>query len=64
MSISLMLSITAAAVAAVLFADKATQWTLRTLLSDFTNRRAAGTEEEQVMVQPKDDDGQAVAHAA
>lgn len=64
MSISLMLSITAAAVAAVLFADKATQWTLRTLLSDFSNRQQTRTEEEQVMVQPKDDDAQAVAQAA
>lgn len=64
MSITLMLSITAAALALVLFADKATQWTLRTLLSDFTDRRPARTEEEQVMVQPKDDDRHSVAQAA
>ena len=64
MSISLILTITASAVAGILFADKVTQWTLRLLLNEFSDYRPGRGEVEEVVVKTEDEATTVSAQAA
>lgn len=59
-----MLTITASAVAVVLFADRATQWTLKALLNEFAEYRQAPIPVEEVMVRKDDKTSSVTAQAA
>jgi hypothetical protein len=55
MSISLLLTITASSIAVILFADKATQWSLRLLLGELADHRRALADVEEVVVKTEDE---------